>query len=90
MMSLKLYNQSLSSNTSIFNGSRCFSTTSHNAVDNNLNIDNIMTHFMNFNHQPDVMEISTIMEDLNNLTLSLSEFENYQPFIEEVADVAKE
>ena len=60
------------------------------AADQNSRIDTIMNRFVNFNNYPNAMEISTVMESLNRLTLTPEEFEGYLPFFEEVADVARE
>lgn len=87
-MSLRLAHQSLFSKAYILAGSRYFCTANKSVKDQNSKISGLMKDFANFNHQPDVMEISSIMNDLNRLTLSLEEFENYLPFVEEVADVA--
>lgn len=84
LMSIKLANQSLFSKAYILAGSMHFST----AIQRESKVEGVMNNFLNFDHQPDVMEISSVLNDLNRLTMSLEEFQNYLPFIEEVADVA--
>ena len=56
---------------------RSFSSTAQSTIDKNSRIESIVASFSNFNHDPDVMEISTIMDDLNKITLTFEEYEGY-------------
>ncbi|CAI2362906.1 unnamed protein product [Moneuplotes crassus] len=67
-------------------GARLCSTTT--GVSNSSGIDQIVSKFQSFNQLPDVMEITQIMERIVNTTLTVEEHNGFQPFMEEVADVA--
>lgn len=54
----------------------------------NSELTDIVSTFESFSGYPDVMEITQIMERIINTTLTVEEFNGYQPFLEEVAEVA--
>lgn len=67
-------------------GARFCSTTA--GVSNSSGIVEICSKFQSFNQLPDVMEITQIMERIVNTTLTVEEYNGFQPFFEEVAEVA--
>jgi hypothetical protein len=61
--------------------------STHEAVKSDMS--SVVKQFESFSQFPDVLEITQIMEQVISTTMTPEEFKSYQPFIEEVATVAK-